>query len=82
MARYLWTTQRATLIPIVFETVFFLKFDSSLWDEKTVHKAYDIIIREQKKKRLADKLKLVENQEENIECTIEVSLVEKNQTNN
>ena len=29
MARYLLTTQRATMTPIVFETVLFLKFNSS-----------------------------------------------------
>ena len=30
VARYLLTTQRATMTPIVFKTVLFLKFDSSL----------------------------------------------------
>ena len=57
-------TQRVTMTPIIFETVLFLKFYSSLWDKKTVQKAYAIVIREQKEKCLADKLKLAENQEE------------------
>jgi len=76
MARYLLTTQRATMTPIVFETVLFLKFNNGLWDEKIEQKAYAIVIWEQKEKRLADKLKLAESQEENIECTIEASLLE------
>ena len=63
VARYLLTTQRASLTPIVFEAVLFLKFNSSLWDEKTAQEAYSIVIREQKEKRLANMLKWAEDEE-------------------
>ena len=36
MARYLLTTQRATMAPIVFESILFLRFNACLWDERTV----------------------------------------------
>ena len=71
VARYLLTTQRATMTPIVFEAVLFLKFNHSLWDEKTVQQAYSIVVREKKEKRLADKLKIADNQDDDIACTME-----------
>ena len=38
VACYLLTTQRASLTPIVFEAVLFLKFNSSLWTKKRCKK--------------------------------------------
>ena len=45
-ARYVLTTQRARMAPVLFEAIMFLKFNRDLWDEKTVQLAYDLFTKD------------------------------------
>ena len=70
MTRYLLTTRRATMAPIVFESILFLRFNTCFWDERTVQQVYCVVIRDQKGKRLADKLSKANAQNEDLDPTI------------
>ena len=59
------------MMPIVFEAVLFLKFNPTLWGKKTVQQAYSIVICDKKEKRLGDKLKIADKEEDDIACTME-----------
>ena len=41
-ARYILTSQRASMVPVLFEAIMFLKFNRDIWDEKIVQIAYDL----------------------------------------
>ena len=41
-ARYILTSQRASVVPVLFEAIMFLKFNRDIWDEKIVQIAYDL----------------------------------------
>jgi len=45
-ARYVLTTQRARMAPVLFEAIMFLKFNRDLWDEKTVQLVYDLFTKD------------------------------------
>ena len=46
--RYVLTTQRARIAPVLFEAIMFLKFNRDLWDEKT-HTVIIQSLRDQKR---------------------------------
>ena len=45
-ARYVLTTQRAMMAPVLFEAIMFLNFNRDLWDEKTVQLVYDLFTKD------------------------------------
>ena len=64
-ARYILTTQRARMAPIMLEAILFLRFNKRLWDERTVMIARSKVREEQREERLAKKARLAEEQDMN-----------------
>jgi hypothetical protein len=67
IARYILTTSRTKMAPIVFEAILFLRMNRALWDERTVMEALVAVRADQKDERLKKKLELANEQEENEE---------------
>ena len=51
VARYVLTTQRAKLSPLLFETIMYLKFNAQLWDANIVHQAHCRLVKDNKATR-------------------------------
>ena len=64
IARYVLTTTRTRLEPIIFEAMLFLHANCVLWDERTVQAAIHAAQKVDKEERLAKKLKEVEEHAE------------------
>ena len=64
IARYILTTSRTRLEPIIFEALLFLRANRVLWDERTVQAAIHAAQKDDKDERLAKKLKEAEDQAE------------------
>ena len=64
IARYILTTSRTRLEPILFEALLFLRANCVLWDERTVQAAIHAAQKDDKDERLAKKLKEAEDQAE------------------
>ena len=64
IARYVLTSQRSKMspIPIMFETILFLKFNRELWDEKSLQKAWDRYRKEEAEERQNKRFKKSEEQ--------------------
>ena len=73
IARYILTTSRTKMAPIVFEAILFL------WDEWTVMEALVAVRADQKDERLKKKLELANEQEENEEGDDEYSVGDDNE---
>ena len=56
IARYILTTTRSTLEPILFEALLFLRANGTLWDIRTVQKALLAVRDDLKSDRLKKKL--------------------------
>jgi hypothetical protein len=56
IARYLLTTLRSQLSPILFEALLFLRANRDLWDERTVQAALNTVRKDEKDERLSKKL--------------------------
>ena len=56
IARYILTTTRSRMTPMMFEALLFLRANRELWDETTVQKAMNAVRREQKDERLQKKM--------------------------
>jgi len=67
IARYILTTSRTKMAPIVFEAILFLRMNRALWDERTVMEALVAVRADQKDEHLKKKLELANEQEENEE---------------
>jgi hypothetical protein len=57
IARYLLTTLRSQLSPILFEALLFLRLNRTLWNERTVQMAHLAVREQSKNERLEKKLK-------------------------
>ena len=71
IARYVLTTQRSKMTPVVFEAIMFLKFNRDLWDEKTVQLAYDLFTKDKHDEYVKTKLEKaaeeMKNQEDDMQ---------------
>jgi len=56
LARYVLTSQRSQMAPVLFEAIMFLKFNRELWDEKTVQLAYDLFKKDKHDERAKAKV--------------------------
>ena len=56
IARYILTTTRAKLAPILFEALLFLRANRDLWDERTVQAALNTVRKDEKDEWLSKKL--------------------------
>ena len=56
VARYILTTNRSSLSPVMFEAVLFLRSNRTLWDVRTVQRALLAVREDQKSDRLKKKL--------------------------
>jgi hypothetical protein len=56
IARYILTTTRAKLAPILFEALLFLRANRDLWDERTVQAALNTVRKDEKDEQLSKKL--------------------------
>lgn len=63
IGRYILTTTRTRMHPILFEAILFLRANRALWDENTVKIAMDRVRADQKSERLAKKLKDADEEE-------------------
>ena len=79
IARYILTTSRTKMAPIVFEAILFLRMNHALWDERTVMEALVAVRADQKDERLKKKLELANEQEENEEGYDEDSVGDDNE---
>ena len=79
IARYILTTSRTKMAPIVFEAILFLRMNRALWDERTVMEALVAVRADQKDERLKKKLELANEQEENEEGYDEDSVGDDNE---
>ena len=67
IARYILTTSRTKMAPIIFEAILFLRMNHALWDEKTVMEALAAVRADQKDESLKKKLQMADEQERNEE---------------
>ena len=79
IARYILTTSRTKMAPIVFEAILFLRMNRALWDERTVMEALVAVSADHKDERLKKKLELANEQEENEEGDDEDSVGNDNE---
>jgi hypothetical protein len=56
VARYILTTNRSSLSPVLFEALLFLRSNRTLWDVRTVQRALLAVREDQKSDRLKNKL--------------------------
>jgi hypothetical protein len=56
VARYILTTNRSSLSPVLFEALLFLRSNRTLWDVRTVQRALLAVREDQKSDRLKKKL--------------------------
>ncbi len=56
MARYILTTNRSVLSPVLFEALLFLRSNCTLWDVRTVQRALLALREDQKSDQLKKKL--------------------------
>ena len=75
VARYVLTTQRARMSPIMFETILYLKFNRELWDERTVQRAHNKVIMDKRNERVNKRSELARQQEEEMEAEEEADEV-------
>ena len=57
-AKFVLTSHRAKMSPIVFEALMFLKFNQQYWDIFTVQRAYSTVIKEIRVERSSKKTEL------------------------
>ncbi len=72
VARYILTTNRSLLSPVLFEALLFLRSNCTLWDVRTVQRALLAVREDQKSNRLKKKLAEVaeaDGEDENSEDT-------------
>ena len=62
IARYILTTSRTKMAPIIFEAILFLRMNRALWDEKTVMEALAAVRADQKDESLKKKLQMADQQ--------------------
>lgn len=62
-ARYVLTTSRASMAPIMVEAIMFLRDNRDLWDESTVHSARAAVRDGEREDRLKKKIRLANVQE-------------------